>query len=510
MKKALAITLAAVMVAGSLAGCGSGGSSETTAQTTAAATTAAAKTEAATTAAKTEAAASGETEAAAAETDKEWYGNDDGTPVHIRLWAGVQPEYGYQQLVDNFNAEYADKGIEAEYVMYKNDTSGNMQLETYLSSGGEVDVFVGYGGRPTLLNRIEANLVMDITDYIEAYHFDLDDNFGKVAMADWRFGDNNDRIYGIPTKAEYRPWMFINEDMFKEAGIEIPYDGWTNEEFLAAAEKLTHGEGIDKVYGVQWGFDYTFSAWKGLMQSVMFPYVTYADDTATAVAYDNPIWKEQLEFTKKTIDLGYAIPFEDEVSEGMTLQTTFLQGKAAMTMGISQMRLILDNETYPHDFMTAVVPGPVPSEEYMDGVHNLHAQNNSAGDIISIAQNTPYPDACFEFLYWYVTGGQIPLVTYGGRMPLYNGIDLDQVVELTAAHAGDLLDTQSLRNYAGLDKSLVVNPVSLTYASTEIDDVFKEEVQAYLQGSQDIDTTISNLVTRGNDLIAQAIAAKGE
>ena len=126
MKKALAITLAAVMVAGSLAGCGSGGNSETTAQTTTAATTAAAKTEAATTAAKTEAAASGETEAAAAETDKEWYGNDDGTPVHIRLWAGVQPEYGYQQLVDNFNAEYADKGIEAEYVMYKNDTSGNM------------------------------------------------------------------------------------------------------------------------------------------------------------------------------------------------------------------------------------------------------------------------------------------------------------------------------------------------------------------------------------------------
>ena len=41
-------------------------------------------------------------------------------------------------------------------------------------------------------------------------------------------------------------WILINEDMFKEAGLDIPYDGWTYSEFLTDAEKLTHGEGQDK------------------------------------------------------------------------------------------------------------------------------------------------------------------------------------------------------------------------------------------------------------------------
>ena len=36
--------------------------------------------------------------------------------ITLRLWGGVQPEYGYAALVDNFNAEFKDKGIQLEYV----------------------------------------------------------------------------------------------------------------------------------------------------------------------------------------------------------------------------------------------------------------------------------------------------------------------------------------------------------------------------------------------------------
>ena len=509
MKKALAITLAAVMVAGSLAGCGGGGKSETTAQTTAAATTAAAKTEAATTAAKTEAAASGETEAAAAETDKEWYGNDDGTPVHIRLWAGVQPEYGYQQMMDNFNAEFKDKGIEAEYVMYKNDTSGNLQLETYLSSGGEVDVFVGYGGRSNLQKRIDAGLLLDITDYLTESNFDPVEALGATAMSGYWFGENNDRVYGLPTQATNKAWMFVNVDMFEEAGLEIPYDGWTYDEFLDVAGKLTHGEGLDKVYGMQWTFNYGFDNWEAIMRAPLYPYMTYKDDEATEIAFDDPIWREALEFTKKSIDLGYAIPYEDEISEQMTVQSMYLEGKTAMAACISQLRLVLDDETYPHDFKTALVPGPVPSEEWMDGVHNLHETYASAGDLLSIAANTPYPDACWKLVEWYVKGGSMPLIVYGGRTPAYQHIDCDEVVDMMLELKGDnLIDVQSLRNYLTLDKSKVLPQVSGSHAGSEISTMFKEEVQAYLQGQQDIDTTIDNMVTRGNDLIQKDIAAK--
>ena len=32
-------------------------------------------------------------------------------------------------------------------------------------------------------------------------------------------------------------------------------------------------------------------------------------------------------------------------------------------LGVAQMRLCMDQENYPHDFMTALVPAPVPDDE---------------------------------------------------------------------------------------------------------------------------------------------------
>ena len=43
--------------------------------------------------------------------------------------------------------------------------------------------------------------------------------------------------------------IFYNTKMFQDAGIERPADDWTWDDFLAIAQKLTTGEGADKVYG---------------------------------------------------------------------------------------------------------------------------------------------------------------------------------------------------------------------------------------------------------------------
>ena len=51
-------------------------------------------------------------------------------PVTLRVWAGIQPEYGYDEMVQKFNEAFKDKGIQAEYVRYVNNGDGNLQLET--------------------------------------------------------------------------------------------------------------------------------------------------------------------------------------------------------------------------------------------------------------------------------------------------------------------------------------------------------------------------------------------
>ena len=114
-KQMLTVMLALVMTL-SMAACGNQNAEETT--------KAAENTATQTSAAETDA-STGQTEAAT-EVEKEWFGTEDGKTITLRFWGGVQPEYGYDDMVTNFNAEYADKGLQIEYVRYVNNTDGNL------------------------------------------------------------------------------------------------------------------------------------------------------------------------------------------------------------------------------------------------------------------------------------------------------------------------------------------------------------------------------------------------
>ena len=371
MKKLLAMVLTLVMLIGCLAGCG-----EQTVET-----------EAPTKAPETQAPAGNETEAPTEAEESDWLGTEDGKTITLRFWGGVQPEYGYDELAANFNEEYKDRGLQVEYIRYVNDTQGNLQLETYLMGGGEVDMFMGYGGRTRLDSRSESGLLLDMSDMLEERGFDLITELGQANMANYLYDDGS--VYGFPTKYENGRWVLINVDMFQAAGVEIPYDGWTYSEFLTAIEKLTTGEGQNKVYGVSWTLKQSQTGVKGMMGSVLGAYDTYKDDTASAVNFDHPVWKEGLEMVNASLQNGWAIPIEDEYSENMTVANTFLAGKCAITTNVSQMRLCMDTATYPHDFTTALVPTPVPDgDEYNTEFYRTHAAVTGAGDLFCIAANT--------------------------------------------------------------------------------------------------------------------------
>ena len=482
MKKALAMSLALIMMIGCLAGCGNN-AGETTIEAEVS------KTEAANT-----------TTADGSDEATEWFGTEDGKTVTLRFWGGVQPEYGYDTLCANFNEEYKDKGVQVEYVRYVNNAEGNLQLETYLMGGGEVDMFMGYGGRTTLDKRAEANLVLDMADYLEAYGFDLTEELGAANMASYQYDDGS--VYAFPTKYENNRWLLINVDMFEAAGVEIPYDGWTYSEFLEAVEKLTYGEGQSKVYGVCWLLN-SPSVIKSHLGSVLGAYINYADDDASAVEFDNEVWREGLEMIQSTLVNEWAISLEDEVSENMSVANTFLAGKCAITTSISQMRLCMDLETYPHDFATALVPTPVPDgEEYNTEYYRTHAAVTGAGDLFCIAANTKYPEACFEFAMWYVQGGMSPLVK-GGRIPLWTGMDKTLVTQVINENAEGAIDLDSMENYLSIDNTQGVKAVTGAVDS-EIGTVWGEEFHALCYGRQTVDETINNLNTRCNELIKNA------
>lgn len=489
MKKKVSMVMASLMVISSLAGCGEKADVTNVPETTKAASVVETTK------------ASGATEAATEAAKVDWLGTEDGKTITLSFWGGLPLDYGYDKMVENFNEEYKDRGLQIEYTRYVNDSDGNLQLETRLLSGDGVDVFMGYGGRTTLNVRSEANMVLDMSDLLAARGIDLVEELGQASMANYLYDDGS--IYGFPTKYENVRWLLINQDMFEAAGLDIPYDGWSYSEFLTAAEKLTVGEGQDKVYGISWTLNQSTNGVKGIMSSVLGEYNQYKDDAASAVNYDSPAWKQGLEMVNTTLQNGWAIPIEDEYSEKMTVANTFLSGKCAMSTNISSMTMCMDRENYPHDFVTALVPGPVPDgAEYETEFYRTHAAVSGAGDLICIANKTDYPEQCAEFVLWYMQGGMAPLAAKG-RIPLWSGLEKTLVIDNINAKADGAIDVKSMEEYLSIDRTQGRRNVS-GKVDSELNTIWKEEFEAMCYGRQTVDETINNMVKRGNDMIANS------
>lgn len=425
-------------------------------------------------------------------------------PITLRLWGGVQPEYGYAELVENFNQEFKDKGIQMEYVRYVNDADGNLQLDTYLMSGGEIDIFMGYGGTGRLYPRIESNSLLEMTPYLEAAGFDPVEELGEAAVTQYIY---EDKYYAVPTKYENSRYWFANVQMFEQAGIELPYDGWTYAQFLEAVEKMTQGEGLDKTYGMYWSFNNNWDMTQGFVTAMNTPYGVYTDASCETSAFDRDTFTSSLDLIKATTDGGFAPSLADEKADNLSIPSVFLEGKAAICTTISQIRIIKDIATYPHDFTTALIPSPVPDESYLE-THGRHADLNGAGDLICVSASTKYPQECMDFVLWYIKGGMAPLAS-GGRIPLWKGFDANAVAESLTSGAEGVLDVDSIINYMNIEKSKALTAMNLPkYAQSEINTALTEAIESVLYGQTDTKTAMADLKTRADQLITNAIAAK--
>jgi len=429
--------------------------------------------------------------------DPNWFGTDDGKTVTLNFWCGIQPEYGYQQLVDNFNAEYADKGVQVAYNRYSNNTDGNTQLETYLLVNANIDVFIGYGNRDRLYNRGEAGMLYDYSGYLDSIGFDVAKELGENTAAEYIREDGT--IWGLPTKFDNKGWIMINVDAFRAAGVEIPYNGWTYDEFREACRKLNEKTGT---YAMCWGFDFNYASKLTYVSSVLGQNNLFTDETMTETNLDHPVWIEGLQLIKDTMDEGWAVPLADDLAEKMTVQTAYLTGNCAMYAIYSQLRLAMDTATYPHDFVTALVPFPVPGDEY--AAYKDQANQSYSGDFISIASGCENKKAACEFVRWYIEGGMNPIIL-AARYPLWNGNDTQEILEVISTHAAGTVDPESLTHLFKADRSAFTGAGYVSGHDEDIRDIIWEEWQAYLSGEiPSAEETMRLAKLRADEVIKEA------
>ncbi|MBV7334512.1 substrate-binding domain-containing protein [Chloroflexi bacterium TSY] len=87
----------------------------------------------------------------------------------------------------------------------------------------------------------------ELTEYFSDVHPILTKSAlfnGSIWMLPWRWNGAN---------------MFLNMNMFEEAGIDYPADDWTKDDFYEIAKTLSQGEGADKTFG----YSFVIRTWGG-------------------------------------------------------------------------------------------------------------------------------------------------------------------------------------------------------------------------------------------------------
>ena len=285
-KKLTALLCTAAMSAALLSGCSSGGDGQTADQAPAAQDE------------------ESKTEAAAQTADSAEQTAQPASDVVLELettWTGEMLE-GLQQIMDDFTAE---TGIGVEVISPGDDYENVMK--TRMASGDLPDLWETHGWSTTRYSEY----LTPLND--EPWVSHVKESIKKTVT------DSQGNIYVVPLSIDPASICY-NKDIFDEKGVEYPKEGWTWDEFMETAEKLTYEENGKTIYGY------------GLSSSYFQLTPWWATNSAYPVSEDyekpalnSPAMLESITFLKSMVDKKVT---PDPISSDV--YTMFSSGQLAM------------------------------------------------------------------------------------------------------------------------------------------------------------------------------------
>ena len=170
-----------------------------------------------------------------------------GERVTISVWVAGDPAetQAFVEVAEAFEA--SQRGIEVDLVRIAERDDLIARLSTSFAGGDPPDLFLmNY----RFLGQYESKGVLEPLDpYLEgSIAFDRGD-FYPEAMAAFQ----NDGVQTCMPQNVASLVTYYNRDLFEQAGVELPAEGWTWNEMVAAAGELTRdtdGDGVVDVYGL--------------------------------------------------------------------------------------------------------------------------------------------------------------------------------------------------------------------------------------------------------------------
>jgi multiple sugar transport system permease protein len=152
-------------------------------------------------------------------------------------------------------------------------TDYRAKIKTMMAAGDPPDVF--YLPPDVFANFAHLKLVRPIDDYFASEPREWKEDFYPLLINAWRYDTATETLgkgplYGLP-KDFTTAVFYVNVDLFNAAGVPVPYDGWTWDEFEVAMRKITALSGKPgfenrKIYG---GF---FQLWPDTLRNMLWTF----------------------------------------------------------------------------------------------------------------------------------------------------------------------------------------------------------------------------------------------
>jgi len=405
----------------------------------------------------------------------------------LKFWGAVGEASGPKDLIDAFMEKYP--GVKVEYIQFPNNDSGNTKVNTALLSNDGIDIVMNYGVFRAY-GRAVGGMLEELDPYIQADGLNMKENFGYDGLK------INGKIYTLPAST-LKHMIFINKTALEEAGLPMPPDDWTWEDYNEYARKLAVGSGSSKRFGTIMGYDTDSIVYpaRGLLGVNYF----YTQDGKSN--FDNPAFRYSLEliYQRQVVDKSEMPSLELIVSKANSAEVFFRGDGAMYPTADTQLRIAKNLKDYPRNWVLAFAPMPRYDKNTTTNYHT----GKEIFDQIGINNKSNNKDAAWEFIKFAATEGSINMLKYG-RGSAWIKLNVDDLVDiLLDEETKPTIDMESFQK-------VFLAPTTGNYcddivdAYAQLSSLYGETWQRVVLDEITIDEAVEYLKTRGDQLIEEA------
>lgn len=166
-------------------------------------------------------------------------GDDGRKELTLLLFGGPEEVAGYERMAAAMEEAEGDLALTISPVANQDELLA--RLATSFAGGSPPDLFLinfrKYG------QFVEQGAIEEVQPYLDASDVISEDDFVEPPLEAFRF---DGEVLSCQPQNVSNLVVHVNLDLFERVGIEVPHEGWTWPEFVAAAEALT----ADGAYGI--------------------------------------------------------------------------------------------------------------------------------------------------------------------------------------------------------------------------------------------------------------------